>query len=126
MTYLLDVSTLLALLTKTHVHHARVLRWEKHEDLALCPITELGFVRIASQPAFGFTVDQARTQLADFYKQRFPDFVPCDVKVLESDPAKSSSHTTDAYLASLAHKHKRRFATLDEDASKAPAGFLIP
>ena len=37
MTYLLDVSPLLALLWQTHVHHARVTRWVSGLDLAVCP-----------------------------------------------------------------------------------------
>jgi predicted nucleic acid-binding protein len=46
MTYLLDVSTLLALLWETHEFNERVTRWQENQSLAVCPITELGFLRI--------------------------------------------------------------------------------
>jgi predicted nucleic acid-binding protein len=52
MTYLLDIATLLAWLWD-HEHHERVLAWQKGQTVALCPITELGFLRISSQPAQG-------------------------------------------------------------------------
>jgi predicted nucleic acid-binding protein len=48
MTYLLDVSALLALLLENHTMHARVSAWVKGKKVAVCPITELGFIRVAT------------------------------------------------------------------------------
>jgi len=39
--YLLDVSTLVALLWQTHVNNAKAIAWAAGKTLAVCPITEL-------------------------------------------------------------------------------------
>jgi predicted nucleic acid-binding protein len=125
MTYLLDVSTLIALLWDLHVHNERVTRWQNGATLAVCPLTELGFLRISTQPTFGATVAEARRMLRDWKRARKPEFVPCDLDSLDSDEPTTGSRTTDFYLASLASKHGMRLATLDESIGhKTP--FLIP
>ena len=81
MNYLLDVSALVALLTETHADHAKVTKWAKGKTLAVCPLSELGFLRV-SIAASKSTVEQARKVLADFWKSDQPVFVPADVSVL--------------------------------------------
>jgi predicted nucleic acid-binding protein len=125
MIFLLDVSTLLARMWKTHVFHDRVRRWSDTEQLALCPITELGFVRISTQPSFGASVGEARKMLESFHNTFNPQFVDCDLPLLQSKPPSVGTQTTDFYLASLAHKHGMLWATL-EDKPKHPAAFVIP
>src|SRR6266567_8507121 len=125
MTYLLDVSTLLARLWRTHVFHERVKIWADSEKLAVCPITELGFVRISTQPTFGASVTDARKMLESFYKALAPKFIACDLAVLDSAPPATGAQTTDFYLASLADIHGMKWATL-EDKPKHPAAFVIP
>ena len=125
MTYLLDVSTLIALLWDLHVHNERVTGWQDGETLAVCPLTELGFLRISTQPTFGATVAEARRMLRDWKRARKPEFVPCDLDSLDSDEPTTGSRTTDFYLASLAAKHGMRLATLDESIGHKTA-FLIP
>jgi len=125
MTYLLDVSTLLAWLWAGHEHHARVLRWQKGKTIAICPITELGFLRISTQPVFGATMSEAREMLAFWHKKVQPQFVPCDLKTLEGAAAPASGRTTDFYLAGLAAKHEMKWATLDENSQQA-AAFVLP
>ena len=125
MTYLLDVSTLLAWLWADHEHHLRVIRWQKGKFIAVCPITELGFIRISTQPAFGATMAEAREMLSFWHRKVQPQFVPCDLKMLDASPALASGRTTDYYLASLAGKHGMNWATLDAD-SKQQAAFVLP
>lgn len=125
MIYLLDVSTLLALLWDTHEFNERVTRWQAHEALAVCPITELGFLRISSQPSFGLSPAEARQLLGEWKRVRQPGFVPCDLPPLAGDEPPSTGKTTDFYLASLAAKHGMKWATLDGGV-KHPASFLIP
>jgi predicted nucleic acid-binding protein len=48
MIYLLAVSALLALLWETHEFNERVTRWQEDQSLALCPLVELGFLRISA------------------------------------------------------------------------------
>jgi predicted nucleic acid-binding protein len=125
MTYLVDVSTLLAWLWRDHEHHKRVMEWQSGQRVAICPITELGFIRISSQPAFGATMKEARQMLADWIKKVKPTRVPCDLPCLDGVPAPVSGKTTDYYLANLADKHGLQFATLDESIAH-PAVFVVP
>ena len=57
MTFLADVNVLLALAWSHHPDHGRARRWWSGlalgDALATCAITELGFVRVSVQPAFG-------------------------------------------------------------------------
>lgn len=125
MIYLLDVSTLLAWLWRDHEYHRRVIRWKRGESVAVCPITELGFLRISTQPAFGATMDEARAMLSVWHQKAQPRHVPCDLPALDCAPAPTSGKTTDFYLASLAQKHAMRWATLDESSAHR-AAFLLP
>lgn len=115
MTYLLDVSTLIALLWDLHVHNERVTRWQKKAKVAICPLTELGFLRISTQPNFGATVAEAKRMLRDWKKAKKPEWVACDLEALEIVEPPAGSCTTDFYLASLAAKHGMQLATLDEN-----------
>jgi predicted nucleic acid-binding protein len=48
MTYLLDVNVLLAAVWDEHPNHQRAFEWIKDKNLAVCPISELGFIRIST------------------------------------------------------------------------------
>ncbi|MBP1742910.1 MAG: domain protein family protein, partial [Deltaproteobacteria bacterium] len=53
--YLLDINLLLALSDPMHIHHPLAHRWfaEKGQHAwATCPLTENGFIRIASHPNY--------------------------------------------------------------------------
>ena len=125
MIYLLDVSSILALLWERHVHHERVTQWQIAADLSVCPITELGFVRISTQPALGATIKEAVKLLRDWRQAKKPQFVACDLEVLGMQQPAAGPRTTDFYLASLAEAHGMQLATLDGDI-KHKAAFLIP
>jgi predicted nucleic acid-binding protein len=122
--YLLDVSVLLALLWENHVHHERVSLWEEDEDLAVCPITELGFLRISTQ-TFNASMEDACKSLSVWLAQRNPKFIPCDERVLKGQQAPSGGKTTDFYLAHLAQAHGMQLATLDANISHR-AALLVP
>ena len=124
MTYLLDVSTLLACLWQSHVFHQRAYDWLTGKKLAVCPITELGFLRI-SVAAYGADLERARGMLGAFLTKHQPTFVPCDLHALDGEKSPSGAKTTDYYLANLAQRHGMQWATLDETV-KHNAAFLIP
>ncbi len=124
MKYLLDVSTLIALLWPSHVHHTQARSWMKGKTVALCPISELGFVRVSTSTAFNLSMDDARKVLTDFIDDEKPEFVPCDVRALDGEPAPTSGKTTDWYLANLAEHHGMKWATLDGNA-KHPAAAKV-
>ena len=123
MTWLLDVSALVARLVQNHEHHRRVSAWWPRRALAVCPITELGFLRVAC--ALGSTMDDARAVLAEFLRDEAPEFAPCDRRALDSTAITSPRKTTDIYLADLAAARGWRLATLDEGIAH-PAADLIP
>ncbi len=122
MTYLLDVSTIIAFLWRTHADHAKVSNWAKGKQLAVCPITELGFIRVSTSKAFNLSMADARKLLENFIASA--KFVPDDLRALDGVAAPTSAKTTDWYLANLAHKHRMQWATLDKSA-KHPAAALI-
>jgi predicted nucleic acid-binding protein len=124
VTYLLDVSVLIALLWGNHVHHARAKAWAQGKTMAVCPITELGYLRISSKN-LGATMSEARASLGRWLAVNKPGFIPCGARALDGLPASSSGKTTDFYLANLAQKHGLLFATLDENVNH-PSALLIP
>jgi toxin-antitoxin system PIN domain toxin len=113
--HLLDVNALIALVWPSHVHHARAVAWVKGRKIAVCPITELGFVRVSTSPGFGASMADARKALADFLKDVAPAFIPADTRALDGAITTNSKMTTDFYLANLAAKHGLKLATFDTD-----------
>ena len=101
---LLDVAPLLALLWEGHEHHERTMAWLTKGKKAVCPVTELGFLRISTQPAFGATFPQAKRMLRDWKEAEKPEFIPCDLDALDMDDPSTGKHTTDFYLANPGSK----------------------
>ncbi|MEJ1963518.1 MAG: VapC toxin family PIN domain ribonuclease [Gammaproteobacteria bacterium] len=132
--YLLDVNILLAMQYHEHVHHLRVDAWatqlqaEREQGkvvFATCPITELGFVRIASGKAgHSPSVSSARSDLHTLKSRQKMLFIPDDIPGGRL-PAwvRKSSQTTDGYLLALAKTHGGHLATLDRFI---PGAVLIP
>jgi predicted nucleic acid-binding protein len=61
--YLLDTNLLIALLWPSHERHELALKWfnrHRAKGWATCPITQTGFVRIVSNPAFSRDAVQPR------------------------------------------------------------------
>lgn len=119
---LLDVNLLLALLDPNHVSHGTAQDWFGGSPLswATCPLTQNGYVRIASQRRYPnpIRVDLAIAILREFTHADAHRFWPDDISLL--DPAccdatylGSSSNVTDAYLLALAARNGGVLATLD-------------
>jgi hypothetical protein len=123
VTWLLDVSVLVGRLVQTHEHQRRVAAWWPDRSLAICPITELGFLRVAC--ALGFTMNDARTTLEGFLQAESPIFIPCDRRALDSATVVSARKTTDIYLADLAASRGWRLITLDSGIQH-PSADLVP
>jgi uncharacterized protein len=128
MRYLLDVNALLSLGVVDHEFHQRTSSWLHRQptlELATCAITEIGFVRLASQiAAYGFTVAQAQSilrRLKDSSAQ-FSFFADDhDASQLPSW-VKNAKQITDGHLVTLATAHGAKLATLDEGI---PDAYLI-
>jgi predicted nucleic acid-binding protein len=132
MRYLIDANALISLGLEEHAFHSRVESWlgslqKGADELAVCAITELAFVRILAQlPGVEITVADAKRQLAEM-KSRSPlRFVfLADDHGADRLPAwvKTAKQTTDGHLADLARTHGSVLATLDR---KIPGAFVIP
>lgn len=113
MTYLLDVNVLLALLWEDHPDHPAATVWIVGRTVAVCPIAEIGFLRISANPrAIGASMERARGLLADFLNVPGRVRINDDIPALESPFARWDS-VTDVYLAELARKHGMKLATFD-------------
>ena len=114
MTHLLDVNVLIAGIWVEHPLHNRAFEWLKGKNIAVCPLAELGFIRISTQPksTFNAPMEQTRELLKMFIAERKAGRIPDDLPALESN-AKKSDDVTDCYLADLAASHGFKLATLD-------------
>jgi toxin-antitoxin system PIN domain toxin len=121
---LLDINILTALLWPTHEHHEAAHRWfgaRGGRPWATCPLTQLGFVRIVSNPAFSSdalspveALALLGQNLAHADHQFWTDGLelPSAVKPIE-DRLQGYKQLTDAYLLALANRRKGVLATFD-------------
>jgi predicted nucleic acid-binding protein len=113
MTYLLDVNALLAAIIQNHPNHAVADTWLRSKKLAVCPLSELGFLRISIHPkAYNYHMSIARQALQDFIAHHQVEFIVADLPALKAAAAKSGD-LTDGYLGELAARHNAKLATLD-------------
>jgi uncharacterized protein len=114
VTYLLDVNVLLSGIWSNHPLHRRVSDGIRGKSLAVCPLVELGFIRISTDISAGIRVgmDDARKALKKFLDEEQVQRVDDDLPALESHP-KTSKEVTDSYLAALAGKHGFKLITMD-------------
>ena len=123
--FLLDTNLLIALLWPAHEQHARAARWfsrHRRRGWATCAITQAGFVRIVSNPAFSRDAVQPReaaqllaanTAAGD---HRFWTEAPPFEETVAFAGVRLMGHqqVTDAYLLGLAVGRGGVLATLDE------------
>lgn len=124
MTFLLDLNLLLALAWPSHVHHDPAHAWFEREASrcwATCPLTQLGFVRLSSNPAFtsdAVSPPEALALLQDIIAMEGHEFWSDNVDCVSDSFANGLRITghrqvTDAYLLSLARERSGCLATLD-------------
>lgn len=122
--FLLDVNVLIALLWPPHEAHARAQRWFAHnadQGWATCALTQAGFVRIVSNPAFSrraVTPGDALEVLRGSLQHPAHQFWTEDIGVNEAVTQfgrrlLGHQQITDAYLLGLAIHKKGRLVTLD-------------
>ena len=125
MTFLLDVSVLIALLDPIHVHHDLVHEWfaiEGQKNWATCPLTENGVLRIVGHHTYRNFPGNVKTVAESLSKLRsLPGhtFWPDDISLLDSPKIDltrllTAAQLTDSYLLGLAQAHAGQLATLDQ------------
>ena len=123
-TALLDVNVLVALFDPDHVHHELAHDWfadAGRSGWATSPVTESGFIRVLSNPAYRGTVARA-ADLAGRLR-RFCDsgghvFWAAELSLLDGslfDLSRIAGHRqlTDVYLLGLAQSRGGRLVTFD-------------
>jgi uncharacterized protein len=111
--HLLDVNVLLAAIWQAHPQHPKAMAWLSGKAVILCPIAELGFLRVSTNKrAINAPMERARQLLEHFASERKAERIADDLPALQSH-AVTSEEVTDLYLANLAHKHGVRLATFD-------------
>jgi len=122
-TCLLDINLLLALSDPMHIHHPSAHRWfaEKGQHAwATCPLTENGFIRIASHPNYPNRPGDVTAVLAIFRQlcgapgHRFWPEDTSILQILEPDAIITHAQITDVYLLGLAVHKRGKLATLDQ------------
>ncbi len=121
MSYLLDVNLLLACGWRSHPKHRAARAWlEALRSFTLCPLTELGFIRVSLTPGFRATFTDAQAALADITSRPRARFVDANISASRLPTVASHADVTDAYLVELARAHSLKLATLDDDLSRKP------
>ncbi len=130
--FLLDSNVLIALAWPAHEAHARVQQWfarNSKQGWATCPMTQVAFVRILSNPSFSphaVTPQEALNVLGANLQHTGHQFWRDEISVLEAlkrFEGRIVGHlqVTDAYLLGLALHKNGRLATLDKSV-----GALLP
>ena len=124
-TALLDVNVLVALFWPDHEHHSAALQWLRRRSgsrWATCPLTQLAFIRLVSNPVFSreaLSPENAARLLAtnlqevpthDFWPDKLE--VPAAVHAFEGG-VRGYRQITDAYLLQLTVSNKGVLATFD-------------
>ena len=121
--YLLDINLLIALAWPSHVHYYIAQKWfarKRHAGFRTCPLTQIGFVRISSNPKFtpdAVSPREALTLLERVTALPEHKFWPADLALSDAvaklEPIVGHRQITDAYLLALARSRRGILATLD-------------
>ena len=120
---LLDVNVLVALFNPDHIHHDAAHNWfaeNRQHGWATCPLTELGLVRILSNPAYwpgaercAAVSDRLRQFCASGHHQFWRDSLSLSDDTFNWSLIMGHRQMTDAYLLGLAAKRGGTLATFD-------------
>lgn len=122
--HLLDTNVLIALAWPQHIHHGAAHRWfagTGRRGWATCPLTQVGFARISSNPKIIPDAVSPRDALATLARmtrlsghQFWPDMLqPTEAVGLASLALVGHRQVSDAYLLALAQSNDGKLATFD-------------
>jgi len=123
--FLLDLNALISLVDPDSIHYQAMIEWfdsEGHGDWGVCPLTEAGFVRVTTNPAFqgaARTLDQATAILAELAVRPGYRYWPirdswAALTAPFSDRMYGHQQATDANLLGLAVKENGILVTFDK------------
>lgn len=132
MRFLLDVNVLVALALPVHISHRTVHSWFRREPdrlWATCPLTQAGFLRIASRELGGTrdAVQQALAGLERDCQSPLHEYWPMDVDLRDLSASQRSrliglNQVADLQLLLLAHRRRGQLATLDTGIRELASG----
>jgi len=115
----------IAAIWKSHPDHVTTDAWLAGKELATCPISELGFLRISTNPkALNADMTTTRQLLKAFLQKCGAHFVADDLSPLKSS-ALRSEQVADCYLAELAASKGMKVATLDDGISHQAVEVIV-
>lgn len=123
MLALLDINVLIARVDPGHQFHLRARAWlgsQRQMEIATCPLTELGFLRIYGHPTYPGgpgSPEGAARDLAVLRGRNDHTFLEDSVSLMDRNvllKGVGSSQLPDLYLLTLAIHHSARFVTLDQ------------
>jgi toxin-antitoxin system PIN domain toxin len=123
--FLLDLNALIALADHDHEYHEAIQNWfisSGKADWGVCPLTDAGFVRVTTNPAYRGptrTIAQATAILAEFASHpgyRYWSITNTWAVLTAPFSARVLGHrqVTDAYLLGLAIKEEGVLVTFDK------------
>ena len=124
--YLLDVNVLVALTTRSHVHHERVKKWfygAPGLQWVICAFTEAGFLRNATAPRpEQITMSEATAVLKQLAQHPGYHYLPIEADwqtLCRPFLARlyGTKQVTDAYLLGLAVQSRLVLVTMDKAIS---------
>ncbi|MFH1760530.1 MAG: TA system VapC family ribonuclease toxin [bacterium] len=122
---LLDINMLIALAWPSHIHHDIAHNWflkNSKSGWSTCPLTQIGFIRISSNPKIiphAVSPAEAVASLYEMTEHKAHKFWPDNISIkdsafLISDLLFGHRQVTDAYLLSLAIYNRGRLITMDK------------
>lgn len=125
-TYLFDVNFLIALFDPSHLHHERAHEFRTSimkDKWATCPLTENGFIRILSSPAYKnidampadliLILNQFKKQYAEQYLFLSDKISITDQNLFKFKNLAGPGQITDVYLLALAIINNAKLLTFD-------------
>jgi toxin-antitoxin system PIN domain toxin len=118
---LLDTNLLLALAWPNHQHHSKAHEWfanHAKRGWATCAFTQLGFVRLSSNPAYTpepVSPQNAATLLQQWTRYKAHQFWKSPAADAPAIYLRALGHqqVNDAWLVEVARKNKGKLVTLD-------------
>jgi toxin-antitoxin system PIN domain toxin len=128
VTFLLDVSVLIALIDPTHVAHDAAHLWFADTGMqswATCPLTENGVIRIVGNPRYANSAGSPAAvipilvELCALPGHVFwgDDISLLDPNIADASQIATAAQVTDSYLLALATAHGGTLATFDRKLS---------
>ena len=120
--YLLDVNAIIAAIATNHPDFQKADSWIQGKTIVTCPLSELGFLRVTTNPkSMNLSKKTACQLLESFIQKNKVEFLAAALKA----KAQKSDQVTDYYLAELATSRGMRLATLGTGIAHSAVELIV-